>query len=145
MHERYGRKNSKGAVLSRRTRTSSSVPQAIPKLFAYNFSVLPVLHLAERRKHERTPFVSRTEVSWSSDEGELTIPGMIEDKSISGLGIHTAKPIPPGTWVKVKFRDQMLLAVVRRCIKVPLGFLIGVSFEQEPLSSVENPAETDHP
>jgi len=62
----------------------------------------------------------------------VTVPGMIEDKSISGLGIQVAKPIPVGTSVTVKFRNHQVAGIVRRCIKDGVGTLIGISFEQEP-------------
>jgi hypothetical protein len=68
---------------------------------------------------------------------------MIEDRSTSGLGIHTSKSVPVGTRVNVKFGNRTVAAVVRRCIKVPLGFTIGVSFEQEGVSSLQNPAESE--
>ncbi|MFL6449569.1 MAG: PilZ domain-containing protein [Bryobacteraceae bacterium] len=85
-------------------------------------------YVAERRRHPRTQYVSRTEVTWSSDTNEVKIPGMIEDRSVSGLGIQAGKPIPVGTRATVLFRNQMVKVEVRRCVKVNPGFLIGVSF-----------------
>lgn len=75
--------------------------------------------------------MSRTEISWTDENGQMTIPGMIEDRSVSGLGIQVAKRIPIGTWVKVKFRNHVVDAVVRRCVREGVGILVGVSFEQE--------------
>jgi len=75
--------------------------------------------------------MSRTEISWTDGNEQMTIPGMIEDKSVSGLGIQIAKPIAVGTSVKVKFRNHEVAAVVRRCIRDGFRTLIGVSFEEE--------------
>jgi hypothetical protein len=75
--------------------------------------------------------MSRTEISWIDANGQMTIPGMIEDRSVSGLGIQVAKRIPVGTSVKVNFRNQIVAAVVRRCVREGFGTLIGVSFEQD--------------
>jgi hypothetical protein len=78
--------------------------------------------------------MSRTEISWTGDNGQVTIAGMIEDKSESGLGIRTAKPIPVGTRVTVKYRNHDVAAVVRRCMKDSFSSFIGVSFEQEDIT-----------
>jgi hypothetical protein len=85
-----------------------------------------------QRQHPRTDFIARTEVAWASDGGEIRIPGLIENKSAGGLGIQVSKAIAVGTPIKVKLRNQMVAAVVRRCQKLPIGFFIGVSFESEP-------------
>jgi hypothetical protein len=85
--------------------------------------------------------MSRTEISWTDDNGQVTIPGMIEDKSASGLGIQTAKPIPVGTSVTVQFRNYHVAAVVRRCVKDGFSTLIGVSFEQEEIKGESSPTQ----
>ena len=54
---------------------------------------------------------------------------MIEDKSVSGLGIQLAKSIPVGTPITVKFCNRTVPCVVRRCIKADVGVFIGVQFE----------------
>jgi hypothetical protein len=54
---------------------------------------------------------------------------MIEDRSISGLGIEVSRAIPVGTSVRVRLGNEMISAVVRRCIKTGFGNFVGVSFE----------------
>jgi hypothetical protein len=87
--------------------------------------------VAERRKDPRTPYISRAEVSWNNGNEEVRISGMIEDKSVSGLGIQVGKPIPVGTSITVRFGDRMAAGVVRRCVKLGVGVLIGMSFEAD--------------
>ena len=53
---------------------------------------------------------------------------MIEDKSISGLGIEVSRAIPVGTSVRIRLGQEMISAVVRRCIKTGFGSFVGVSF-----------------
>jgi hypothetical protein len=47
----------------------------------------------------------------------MTVSGMIEDKSNSGLGIEVPRPIPIGTSVRIRLGKEMISAVVRRCCK----------------------------
>lgn len=56
--------------------------------------------------------------------------GMIEDKSISGLGIEVSRAIPVGTSVRIRLGNEMISAVVRRCIKTDFGSFVGVAFEE---------------
>jgi hypothetical protein len=59
---------------------------------------------------------------------EQTVSGMIEDRSVSGLGIRVPKPLPLRMPVRVCFRDEMHPAIVRRCVEDQPGFFIGVAF-----------------
>lgn len=90
-----------------------------------------IVCMADRRRHPRNRYVARTEVSWIDGGRQLTMPGMIEDKSVSGLAIHISKSIPVGTAVTVNFAHRKVPAVVQRCMKDGLGTLIGISFEQD--------------
>ncbi len=62
---------------------------------------------------------------------------MIEDKSVSGLGIQLAKSIPVGTPITVRFGDRMAAGVVRRCVKIGFGVLVGMSFELDQRNAAE--------
>lgn len=85
--------------------------------------------VSERRKDPRIPYIARTQIVWDSPNGEVSLAGMIEDKSISGLGIEVSRAIPVGTSVRVKLGNQMISAVVRRCFKTGFSNFVGVSFE----------------
>ena len=93
--------------------------------------------MANRRRHERTQYISRTEVRWHTEKGEVTVPGIIEDKSASGPRIQVSKAIPIGTPVEVKFCNQMIAAVVRRCASAEVGVFLGVSLEPDQPDTAE--------
>ena len=85
--------------------------------------------VGERRKDPRIPYIARTQIAWDSPKGEISISGMIEDKSASGLGIQVSSAIPVGTCVRIRLGKEMITAVVRRCFKTEFGSFVGVSFE----------------
>lgn len=95
--------------------------------------------MRDKWRHPTIQYMSRTEITWTGADGQVTIPGMIEDRSASGLGIQIAKPIPVGTSVTVKFRGHSVAAVVRRCARDGFGTLIGVSFKEEPEADPTSP------
>jgi hypothetical protein len=66
---------------------------------------------------------------------EQTVSGMIEDRSVSGLGIRVPKPLRVGMPIRVCVRDEMYSATVRRCVKEQPGFFIDVAFP--PIDAVE--------
>jgi hypothetical protein len=66
----------------------------------------------------------------------MTVSGMIEDKSNSGLGIEVPRPIPIGTSVRIRLGKEMISAVVRRCCKTDFGSFVGVSFD-DPAAQTE--------
>ena len=88
-----------------------------------------IKEVSERRKDPRIPYIARTQIIWDSPNGEISLTGMIEDKSVSGLGIEVSRAIPVGTSVRIRLGNQMISAVVRRCIKTDFGSFVGVSFE----------------
>ena len=88
--------------------------------------------MSERRKNPRIPYVARTQILWDGPNGEITVSGMIEDKSISGLGIEVPRPIPVGTSVRVRLGKEIISAVVRRCFKSGFGSFVGVSYDIPP-------------
>jgi hypothetical protein len=67
----------------------------------------------------------RAEILYGENQ---TLSAMIEDRSVSGLGIRVAKSLAPGTPIRVCFRDEMHSAIVRRCVRDEPGFFIGVAF-----------------
>ena len=84
--------------------------------------------VSERRKDPRIPYIARTQIIWDSPNGEISLAGMIEDKSISGLGIEVSRAIPVGASVRVRLGNETISAVVRRCIRTGFGNFVGVSF-----------------
>src|SRR4051812_27059559 len=85
----------------------------------------------ERRIAPRTPYMSRSEITWHDGNRELKIPAMIEDRSSVGLGIAVPRAIPEGTRVRVRYQDRRIFGVVRYCVRQRQGALIGFSFERE--------------
>jgi hypothetical protein len=67
----------------------------------------------------------RAQIAYGDDQ---TVSAMIEDRSVSGLGIRVSRPLPLGMPIRVCFRDEMHSAIVRRCVRDQPGFFIGVAF-----------------
>jgi hypothetical protein len=81
--------------------------------------------MPEQRAAPRRVYMCRTQILYGPEQ---TVSGMIEDRSVSGLGIRVPRPLPLGMPIRVCFRDEMHAAVVRRCVKDQPGFFIGVAF-----------------
>jgi hypothetical protein len=74
----------------------------------------------------------RISVAWEDSAGNRkTQSGLLEDRSLSGVGISVVNPIPAGIKVKIWGRRRELAGVVRYCRRGGLKYLVGIRLDEE--------------
>jgi hypothetical protein len=73
----------------------------------------------------------RISVVWVDRVGSSrTQPGLLEDRSRSGVGITVTESIPVGTKVKIRGRQRELVGTIRYCRDGGLKYLIGILLDE---------------
>jgi hypothetical protein len=81
----------------------------------------------DKRREPRRAFISRVELQWEDPDGSTRrADAIIEDKSLSGLGMRLHKSIPVGTRVLIKQGTQELGGIVKHCISEGYEYIVGV-------------------
>jgi len=89
----------------------------------------------QARTEPRIAVICRISVVWEDPDGSpKTQPGMLEDRSRSGVGISVKAPIPVGAKVKVGGRHRELIGVVRHCHRHEFNYLVGIQLDEADLS-----------
>jgi len=88
--------------------------------------------MVKRRTQPRKTLLCRISVLWhDDDEISRSQSGMIEDRSLTGMGISVPYPIAIGTKVIVRGRVRELAGVVRHCRLNHAKYFIGIQLERE--------------
>lgn len=83
--------------------------------------------MSDRRREERKVILRRVELFWTSTDGErCSAGGVMEDRSISGMGIRTPVVLSVGTVVQVRVGNETYPATVARCVRAGLERFIGL-------------------
>ena len=73
--------------------------------------------------------IARVEVLWEDQPGTPMIePGLVEDASFGGAGIHLDKPLPVGTNLTIRVRQQDYPGIVRHCRPAGGGYFAGIEW-----------------
>jgi hypothetical protein len=73
----------------------------------------------------------RISLVWQDRVGSYrTQPGLLEDRSRSGVGISVYESIPVGTKVKIRGRRRELVGMVRYCRGGGVKYLIGILLDE---------------
>jgi hypothetical protein len=91
-----------------------------------------VARLKQEHWSPRSVFMCRAQIVYGDEQ---TVSAMIEDRSLLGLGIRVPTLLPLGLPIRVCFRNEVLSAIVKRCVKDQPGFFIGVAFR--PIHAAE--------
>jgi hypothetical protein len=85
----------------------------------------------ERRAHLRTPKMVRIETAWKDENGRSHVAAaMIEDSSISGVGVRIKAPISVGAKVEIRSHKEQFSGIVMRCRQNGPEFFIGIKREK---------------
>lgn len=72
----------------------------------------------------------RISVFWDDQDGcPTTQYGLLEDRSLSGIGISVPEPIAIGTQVKIKGRLRELAGIVRYCRPKGANYAVGIRLD----------------
>jgi hypothetical protein len=82
--------------------------------------------MGDNRSAVRRDFFARAVVGWQNETKSYKEPGLIEDRSTSGLGMRMNSPVAVGTTVDVRMVNQSFSGIVRRCAALRSGYLVGV-------------------
>ena len=70
-------------------------------------------------------------MAWQDNDGSSkTQPGLLENRSRSGVGITVTDPIPVGARVKFHGRGKERAGIVRYCRPGGLSFLVGIQLDE---------------
>jgi hypothetical protein len=88
--------------------------------------------MRDRRFDPRLTALLEGVLQWRNDAGlDLQTAGRIEDLSFSGARIRVDRSLPVNTRLTLIVGDKQLLATVRYCGRIRLGYVIGVEFDTE--------------
>jgi hypothetical protein len=87
-----------------------------------------------RRLEPRKILICRISVSWEDQAGLPAMQvGLLEDRSLSGVGLCVPKPIAVGTKVKIRGRRRELAGIVQHCRPEGTEYFIGVRLDERDL------------
>jgi PilZ domain len=95
-------------------------------------NVADIVGMSHKRTQPRKIQICRICIYWKDQDGLPKVQsGLVEDRSLSGLGITVPDPIPIGTKVQVRGRAKELLGSVRHCRAKGINYLIGIRLDDE--------------
>jgi hypothetical protein len=95
-------------------------------------NVADIVNMSLRRTQPRKTLICRISVYWKDEGGVPSMQsGLVEDRSLCGLGISVPNPIPIGAKVQVRGRSKELAGVVRHCHAKGVNYLIGIRLDYE--------------
>ncbi len=72
-------------------------------------NVADIVGMSLRRTQPRKTLICRISICWKDEDGVPSMQyGLVEDRSLCGLGISVPNPIPIGTKVRVRGRSKEL-------------------------------------
>lgn len=88
--------------------------------------------MPRRRVEPRKTLICRIAAIWTDEEGTvITLSGLLEDRSGSGVGISVPEPIEVGTRLRIRGRMRELHGVVRHCRYARGKYFVGVLLDHE--------------
>jgi hypothetical protein len=98
----------------------------------------------------RSAVMILVQVSWQTPAGEVeTVPGRMEDKSVSGACIRIKTPIAVGTRIRIQWRFEQFSGTCKYCRDEGREYLIGIQretlTESQPMASVAPPPSIEVP
>jgi hypothetical protein len=95
-------------------------------------SFADTVRMARRRAQPRKTLLTRITTVCDGEEGYPVVQwGLLEDRSLSGVGISVPGAIPVGTKVTIRGRRRELAGIVRYCRLQGAKYLVGVKLDQE--------------
>ena len=86
--------------------------------------------MADKRSEPRKSFVARVELRWKDETGaDRSASAILEDRSLSGAGVRTSKPIPVGIQVEIKSQKLTLTGTVKRCVREEFEYIVGIRLD----------------
>ncbi len=91
--------------------------------------------MSRRRAEPRKALICRVSVFCEDREGfPVTQDGLLEDRSLSGVGISVPDPIAIGSKVKVRGRSRELAGTVRHCRFKGPNYFVGIRLDTEDVT-----------
>jgi hypothetical protein len=61
----------------------------------------------------------------------MTQSGLLEDRSLSGVGISVAYPVGIGTKIRIRGRQRELVGIVRHCRAKGTSYFVGIRLDEQ--------------
>lgn len=91
--------------------------------------------MSRRRREPRKTLICGITVRYEDEEGlPKTQAGLLEDRSLSGVGISLTYPIAIGSKVKIQGRVHALDGIVRHCRPKGANYFVGIRLDQEDVT-----------
>ena len=81
-----------------------------------------------KRRFERIRYPAHAELRITTEDGERSIPIVMQDMSLGGLGFMSREAIPVGTAAQVRIAEhpEQIEGEVSHCTKIRGGFAVGL-------------------
>lgn len=100
--------------------------------FKFLLKLADIAGMSKRRVQPRRNLLSRISVLWEDENGfSRSQTGLVEDRSLSGMGVSLHYPIASGTKVVIRGRIRELAGVVRHCRLRRAKYFIGIQLDRE--------------
>lgn len=97
----------------------------------YWLGIADMYGMSRRRGEARKTLICRVSAVWLDEDGvPANASGLLEDRSLSGVGLCLPEPIPLGTKVKIRGRNRELAGTVRHCKSRGVNYRVGIRLDR---------------
>ena len=89
-------------------------------------------HVCERRSSKRLLCSDLVQLSWENSRGEqFQEVAILENLSLSGVGLFTGVPIPQDVEVRLAGATTVLTGHVKQCVFRENGYVVGLELDED--------------